>query len=117
MATNANTIQNTVPFPVQMRTIPSITVNGTFQVADTVTGTGGANYGQSNEFKVTKRVAPTMTLYAAVSGTSGAIRNIGGASNLAASTAVVGSNRFLMNTGSTAAATTYEFYWTANAEL
>ena len=73
--------------------------------------------GLSNEFKASKRSAPTMTLYAVTSGTVGNLRNVSTGADVICGTANIGVNRFLANANATTAASTLEFHWIANAEL
>ena len=73
--------------------------------------------GISNEFKASKRSAPTMTLYAVTSGTVGNLRNVSTGADVICGTANIGVNRFLANANATTAASTLEFHWIANAEL
>jgi hypothetical protein len=75
-----------------------------------------SDFNTSNEYKITKRSAPTIALFAAVSGTQGNVRDINVNANTSAATAFVGINRFLMNS-SGVDGRVYEFHWTASAEL
>jgi hypothetical protein len=73
------------------------------------TETGG------HSFKVTKRGTPTITLYNAISGASGAVYRVSDGANLSATVNYIGNNSFgLINVSSN---NSFYYHYVANAEL
>lgn len=68
-----------------------------------------------SSFKVTKRGTPTITLYNAISGASGAVYRVSDGANLAATVNYIGNNSFgLINVSSN---NSFYYHYVANAEL
>ena len=78
----------------------------------------GASSGEMSgaTFKVFKRATPTITLYNAVSGASGAVYRVSDAANVSASTNFLGAGA-IGTVSFTASANGYYYHYTANAEL
>jgi hypothetical protein len=68
-------------------------------------------------FKVTKRANPTMVMYNAVSGASGAMYRAGDATSVTSSFDYIGVNQVSLVRPATANANSYYLHWTASIEL
>jgi hypothetical protein len=94
------------------------TAIGTFGAGFSSTTLQNSTEGPSGViFKVTKRTGPTMVMYNAVSGATGAMYRVSDAASVATTFDQIGTNQIGIVRPSSASANSYYLHWTASAEL
>lgn len=98
--------------------LPPGDISSSLGVVTATSRTADQNDRWTTNFQVSKFTAPTVTLYAPGSGTSGSIRNLTGSSDLAATTGYAGQTTFYARpSANTTANNIYGWNWTAECEL